>query len=61
MPAALEIHKALLTPGTSSTRRHRSLEYSGGIPSTISMVVAAIWKGSSNSFSPWEESRSGGR
>ena len=35
--------------------------YSGGIPSTMSMVVAAMWKGSSSSASPLEESRSGGQ
>ncbi|PWM57363.1 MAG: hypothetical protein DBX93_02745 [Oscillospiraceae bacterium] len=60
-PVSEEIQSALLTPGTSWICRHSELVYSGGMSSTISMVVAALWKGSSNSFSPFEESKSGGR
>ena len=57
----LEIQMAPLTPGTSFTRSSSWLVYWGGISSTMSMVVAAIWKGSSKRASPFTESSSWGR
>ena len=61
MPTILDSQMALLTPGTCSTSFWSWLVYSGGISSTISMVVAAMWKGSSSRASPLAESRSSGR
>ena len=60
MPTMLDTQIALLTPGTCSTRCWSWWVYSGGIPSTMSMVVAAMWKGSSSSASPRAESISWG-
>jgi len=61
MPIMEEIHTALDTPGTSSMLCWSWWVYSAGIPSTTSMEVAAISKGSSSSRSPWTEGRSSGR
>ena len=58
MPTRLDSQMALLTPGTCSTSFCSWCVYAGGIPSTMSIVVAAMWKGSSRSASPLAESRS---
>ena len=58
MPTVLDSHTALETLGTFLMALMRSLVYAAGIPSTMSMLVAAMWKGSSSSRSPWADSRS---
>ena len=61
MSSMLEIHIASLTPGTSSIASRSFSTSRAGIPSTTSIAVAALWKVSSRTACPCEESSSSGR
>ena len=59
-PSRLLIHRELDTPSTFLTSFTNWFAYPAGIPSTMSILVAAMWNGSSSSFSPWAAGRSWG-